>query len=95
MGSVHTDKNYKNIMRTNIVVHTPTNALFINLVKSLKFTLKYTSTHCYLQMTILLFPTQKTTYKRQSIYYITYLKNIIWKLLQKRPKYLVSLEQIT
>ena len=25
-------------------------------------------------------------YKRQSIYYITYLKNIIWKLLQKRTK---------
>ena len=33
--------------------------------------------------------------KRQSIYYITYLKNIIWKLLQKRRKYLVSLERIT
>ena len=43
----------------------------------------------------LLFPTQKTTYKRQSIYYITYLKNITWKLLQKRRKYLVSLERIT
>jgi len=26
------------------VVHTPTNALFINLVKSFKFTLKYTIT---------------------------------------------------
>ena len=31
----------------------------------------------------LLFLIQKTSYKRQSIYYITYLKNIIWKLLQK------------
>ena len=29
---------------------------------------------------------QKTTYKRQSIYYITYLKDIIWKLLQKKTK---------
>ena len=29
----------------------------------------------------LLFLTQKTIYNRQSIYYITYLKNIIWKLL--------------
>ena len=37
-------------------------------------------------MTSLLFLTQKTTYKRQSIYYITYLKNIIWKLLQKKTK---------
>jgi hypothetical protein len=26
----------------NYVVHSPTNALFINLVKSFKFTLKYT-----------------------------------------------------
>jgi len=34
-------------------------------------------------LTSLLFLTQKITYKRQSIYYITYLKNIIWKLLQK------------
>jgi len=33
--------------------------------------------------------------QRHSIYYITYLKNIIWKLLQKRRKYLVSLERIT
>ena len=33
--------------------------------------------------------------KRQSVYYITYLKNIIWKLLQKRRKCLVSLERIT
>jgi len=32
---------------------------------------------------------------KKSIYYITYLKNIIWKLLQKRQKYLVLLEQIT
>jgi len=37
-------------------------------------------------MTSLLFLTQKTTYKRQSIYYITNLKNIIWKLLQKKTK---------
>ena len=29
---------------------------------------------------------QKTTYKRQSIYYLTYLKDIIWKLLQKKTK---------
>ena len=34
-------------------------------------------------MTSLLFLTQKTVYKRQSIYYITYLKNIIGKLLKK------------
>jgi len=33
--------------------------------------------------------------QKQSIYYITYLKNIIWKLLQKGRKYLVSLEHIT
>ena len=33
--------------------------------------------------------------EKQSIYYITYQKNIIWKLLQKRRKYLVSLERIT
>jgi len=45
-------------------------------------------------MTSLLFLTQMTTYKRHSIYYITYLKNIIWKLLQKRREYLVSLERI-
>ena len=45
-------------------------------------------------MTGLLFLTQKTTYKRQSIYCITYLKNIIWKLLQKRRKYFVSLERM-
>ena len=38
---------------------------------------------------------EKTTYKRQSIYYKIYLNNIIWKLLQKRQKYLVSLERIT
>ena len=37
-------------------------------------------------MTSLLFLTQKTSYKRQSIYCITYLKNIIWKLLQKKTK---------
>ena len=37
-------------------------------------------------MTSLLFMTQKTTYKRQSIYCITYLKNIIWKLLQRKTK---------
>jgi hypothetical protein len=37
-------------------------------------------------MTSLLFLTQKTTYKRQSIYYIIYLKNIIWKLPQKKMK---------
>ena len=37
-------------------------------------------------MTSLLFLTQKTAYKRQSIYYITNLKNIIWKLLQKKTK---------
>ena len=37
-------------------------------------------------MTSLLFLTQTATYKRQSIYYITYLKNIIWKLLQKNMK---------
>jgi len=35
------------------------------------------------------------TDKRQSIYYITYLKDIIWKLLQKKRNYLVSLERIT
>jgi len=29
-------------MKLTYAVHTPTNALFINLVKSLKFTLKYT-----------------------------------------------------
>jgi len=39
-------------------------------------------------MTSLLFLTQKTTYKRQSIYYITYLKFIIWKFLQKKTKIL-------
>jgi len=33
--------------------------------------------------------------QRQSICYITYLNNIIWKLLQKRRKYLISLERIT
>jgi len=38
-------------------------------------------------MTSLLFLTQKTTYKRQSIYYIAYLKNIILKFLQKRRMY--------
>jgi len=37
-------------------------------------------------MTSLLFLTQKTTYKRQSIYYITYLKNIIWKIATKKTK---------
>ena len=35
-------------------------------------------------MTSLLFLTQKTTYKRQSVYYIIYLKDTIWKLLHKR-----------
>jgi len=35
-------------------------------------------------MTSLLFLTHKTTYKSHSIYYIAYLKNIIWKLLQKK-----------
>ena len=40
----------------------------------------------YLQMTSLLFLTQKTTYKRWSIYYITYLNYIIWKLLQNKNK---------
>ena len=37
-------------------------------------------------MTSLLFLTQKTTYKRQSIYYKTYLKNTIWKFQQKKAK---------
>jgi len=37
-------------------------------------------------MTRLLFLTQKTICKRQSIYYIVYLKNIIWKLPQKKTK---------
>ena len=37
-------------------------------------------------MICLLSLTQKKTYKKQSIYYITYLKNIIWKLLQKKTK---------
>jgi len=37
-------------------------------------------------MTSLLFLTQKTNYRMQSIYYITYLKNIIWKFLQKKTK---------
>ena len=37
-------------------------------------------------MTSLLFLTQKTTCKWQSTYYITHLKNIIWKLLQKKTK---------
>jgi len=46
-------------------------------------------------MNSLLFLTPIATYKGQSIYYITYLKNIIWKLLEKRRKYLVSLERIT
>jgi len=45
-------------------------------------------------MISLLFLTQKTTCKRQFIYYITYLKNIIWKLLQKRRRYLVLLGKI-
>ena len=38
------------------------------------------------QMTSLLSLTQNTTYKWQSVCYITYLKNIIWKLLQKETK---------
>jgi len=46
-------------------------------------------------MTSLLFLTQKTICKRQSIYYVVYLKNIISKLPQKRRRYLVSLGQIT
>ena len=38
---------YRNLYRCTVhfeiyVVHTPTNALFINFVKSFKFTLKYT-----------------------------------------------------
>jgi len=37
-------------------------------------------------MTSLLFLTQKKTYKRQFIYHIIYVKNIIWKLLQKKKK---------
>ena len=37
-------------------------------------------------MISLLFLTQKTTCKRQFIYYITHLNNIIWKLLQKKTK---------
>ena len=34
--------------------------------------------------------TEDNLTKGQSIYYITYLKNIIWKLLQNIRKYLVS-----
>ena len=45
-------------------------------------------------MTSLLFLTQKTNYKRHSIYYIKYLKYIIWKLLQKKMKVFL-LERIT
>jgi hypothetical protein len=41
-------------------------------------------THYYLQMTRLLFLTQKTTYKRQFIYYVVNPKSIIWKLPQKK-----------
>ena len=37
-------------------------------------------------MTSLLLLTQKTICKRRSIYYIAYLKNIIWKLPQKKTK---------
>jgi len=37
-------------------------------------------------MTSLLFATQKTICKKQSIYYIAYQKNIIWKLPQKKTK---------
>ena len=37
-------------------------------------------------MASLLFLTQKTICKRQSIYYITYLKNLIWKLPHKKTK---------
>ena len=36
-----------------------------------------------MQISSLFFLTQKRSYKRQSIYYITYPTNIIWKLLQK------------
>jgi hypothetical protein len=36
-------------------------------------------THYYVQMTSLLFLTQKTTCKRQFIYYIVYPKSTIWK----------------
>ena len=37
-------------------------------------------------MISLLFLTQKTTCKRQFTYYTAYLRNIIWKLLQKKTK---------
>ena len=47
-------------------------------------------THYYLQMTSLLFLTQKTICNRQSIYYVAYLQDIIWKLPQKRRRYLES-----
>jgi hypothetical protein len=40
-------------------------------------------------MTSLLFLTQKKICRRQSIYEVVYLKNIIWKLPQKGRKYLV------
>ena len=69
--------------------------IWLQKITASKYFKELIFTHCYLQMTSLLFLTQKTTYKRQSIYYITYLKNIIWKLLQKKRKYLASLERIT
>jgi hypothetical protein len=37
----------------------------------------------------------KKIWKRQFIHYIVYQKSIIWKLPQKRRRYLVSMSQIT
>ena len=53
-----------------------------------KYTMMYQTQQNFIVLIIVLgFVTQKTTYKRQSIYYITYLRNKIWKLLQKRRNY--------
>ena len=57
--------------------------IWLQKLKTSKYFKELIFSTLYFQMNSLLFLTQKTTYKRQSIYYITYPTNIIWKLLQK------------
>ena len=68
---------------------------WLTKLKTSKYYKEFILTHYYLQMTSLLFLTQKTICNRQFIYYIEYPKSIIWKLPQNRRRYLVLLSQTT
>jgi hypothetical protein len=66
---------------------------WLTKLKTSKYFKQLILTHYYLQMTSSLFLTQKTICNKRFIYYTEYPKNIIWKLPQKRQRYLVLLGQ--